>query len=535
MVRRIFINSTPTHLRIAITEDGKLAELFTEEPERTDTVGNIYLGKVSKVVQGMNAAFVNIGLEQDAFLHFSDVDESMEDNEEDDDEDARNQAVELPETDKVDSVEVALRLAKPVSKKKLPTFATKRSGLITINLHARQQVVVQVTRDAYGTKGVRVTTKVGIAGRNLVLLPFDTSIGVSRKVVSIKERKRLRAVAKSILRPGMGCIIRTAAAGLTEDEVRLEFESVLNQWDEIAADVRKATGPTLLYLEAGIAHSVIRDLFKSDVTQVIVDDRKLYREIKAYVQKTAPHLDGKVELFTEARSMFDVYGIEREVHLTHSRNVPLPSGGSIVIDHTEAMVVVDVNSGRASNERSQEGNAVKTNFEAVKEVAKQMRLRDIGGIICVDFIDMQQEENRRKLFNEMRNEVARDRAKTVVYPLSQIGLMQMTRQRIRRNLADRSSGDCPLCFGTGRVQSPETTVTGIDRWMRNYRAGTWHFGVTVAAHPYVCHYMQRKRSSTLWKWLRSYFLFVALREDDSLDAGEFRCFRGGNEITRQFM
>jgi ribonuclease G len=198
------------------------------------------------------------------------------------------------------------------------------------------------------------------------------------------------------------------------------------------------------------------------------------------------------------------------------------------------MVVIDVNSGRASNERSQEGNAVKTNFEAVKEVAKQMRLRDIGGIICVDFIDMQQEENRRRLYNEMKNEVARDRAKTIVYPVTQIGLMQMTRQRIRRNLSDRTSDDCPLCFGTGKVQSPATTVAAVDRWVRNFRAGTWSFRVTIAAHPYVCHYMQRNRSISLWKWLRSYFVMVTLREDDSLDAGEFRCYRGEKEITRQY-
>ncbi len=534
MVRRILINSTPTHVRIAITEDGRLAELFTEEPDRENQVGNIYLGRVTKILQGMNAAFVNIGLEQDAFLHFSDVDQSMEELSTDDDDDDE---APQPVADTVDSAAVALRQAKASPKKRLPTFSTKRSGQVTINLQAKQQVIVQVTRDAYGQKGVRVTTKVGMAGRNVVLLPFDDSIGVSRKVVSLRERRRLRSLAKSILPEGTGCIIRTAAAGLPDSDVQRDFEALIEKWRDVEAEVAKAKGPQLLYREPGITHSVIRDLFKDDVAQVIVDDHDLYRDIKAYVTRTASHLDGKIEFHEDNQPVFDVYGVEAEVQLTHARKVPLPSGGSVVIDHTEAMHVVDVNSGRASNERTQEHNAVKTNFEAVREVAKQLRLRDIGGIILIDFIDMQQEENRRRLMSEMRRELSRDRAKTVVYPVTQLGIMQITRQRIRRNIAERSSEDCPLCFGMGKVQNPETTVTGIDRWLRNYRARTWGLRISIAAHPYIVHFIERHRGTTLRRWLRKYFLFVSLVEDDKLEAGEFRAFRPGTskDITRQFM
>lgn len=532
MSRRILINSTPTHVRIAITEDGTLAELFTEEPDREGQVGNIYLGRVTKIIQGMNAAFVDIGLDQDAFLHFSDVDQTMEEVDTDEEEEDHR-----PGTTVVDSADVALRSSKAVHRKRLPTFSTKRSGEITINLQAKQQVIVQVTRDAYGQKGVRVTTKVGMPGRNVVLLPFDDSIGVSRKIVSQRERRRLRSIAKSILPEGMGCIIRTAAAGLEEDDVRADFEHLLGTWHEMEEEVRRSKEPRRIYTEPGITFAVIRDQFKDDVMQVVCDDRKLYREIKSYVQRIAPFLDGKVELYTETRPLFDEYGVEREVQLTHARKVPLPSGGSIVIDHTEAMVVVDVNSGRASNERSQEQNAVKTNFEAVREVAKQLRLRDIGGIIMVDFIDMSQEENRRRLVNEMKREVARDRAKTVIYPITQLGILQITRQRIRRNIAERSSEDCPLCFGTGKVQSPETTVTSIDRWLRNFRARTWGIRVTVAAHPYIVHYLERHRGRTVRQWLRKHFLFVRLEEDASLEAGEFKCFRSGSraDIARHYM
>jgi ribonuclease G len=419
-------------------------------------------------------------------------------------------------------------------RKKLPTFSTKRSGEVTINLQLKQKVIVQVTREAYHQKGVRVTTKVGMPGRNVVLMPFDESVGVSRKIVSMRERKRLRQTAREILPASMGCIIRTAAAGLDPSDVRRDFETLLEDWREIEADVRKSDEPRLLRQEAGTAHSVIRDLFKDDVAQVVVDDRKVYRDVRAYVERTAPHLHGKVELYTESRQIFDTFGIEKEVHQTHQRRVPLPSGGSIVLDHTEAMVVVDVNSGRASNERTQENNAVKTNFEAAREVAKQLRLRDIGGIIMVDFIDMQVEENRRKLITEMKRETSRDRAKTVVYPITQLGIMQLTRQRIRQSMAERMSDDCPLCFGTGKVQNPATTLATIDRWLRNYRARTWSLRVTIKAHPYVVHFLQRNRSQSLWKWLRSYFLFVRLEEDDEMEAGEFVGLVNGKEVTRTY-
>lgn len=531
MVRRILISSSATHLRIAITEDGKLVELFTETPDTEHHVGNIYLGRVTKIVQGMNAAFIGIGLGQDAFLHFSDVDSTMEDIATDDDEDDRPVASGLAAPD------VALRTSKASTNKKLPTFSTKRSGQVTINLQAKQMVVVQVTREAYHQKGVRVTTKVGLTGRNVVLLPFEDSVGVSRKIFAVRERKRLRGIAREILPADMGCIIRTAASGLPTDDVHRDFASLVEDWREMENEIHGAKGPMLLHQEASVAHSVIRDLFKDDVSQVVVDDRKLFRDLKTYVQRTARHLDGKLEFFADTKPLFDVFGIEREVHLAHSRRVPLPSGGSLIIDHTEAMVVIDVNSGRASNERTQEANAVKSNFEALKEVAKQLRLRDIGGMVLVDFIDMQQEENRRRLMTEMKKEVSRDRAKTIVYPVTQLGILQITRQRIRQSMAERTSEECPFCMGTGRVLSAASTVAEIDRWLRNYRAKTWGLRVTIATHPYIIHYIERNRAQTLRKWLRGYFLSVTLREDDSIEAGEFRCYVGSatKDITRQYL
>lgn len=532
-MRRILINSTSTNVRIAITDDGKLSELFTEEPAQENLVGNIYLGRVSKIVQGMNAAFVNIGLELDGFLHFSDVDAGMEDDDESyDDDDDR------PLTAAVDTADVALRTARAIPRtgKQLPVFSTKRSGNVHINLHARQQVIVQVSRDAYAQKGVRLTTRVALTGRNVVLLPFEDSIGVSRKIFNVRERKRLRTIARSILPAGTGCIIRTAAAGLPDEDVKADFTYLAEQWKEIEEEVRKAKGPALLYREPDLAIGVIRDLFKGSVQSVLVDDRKLYRSLKNYLQRSAPHMLSRMELYVDTRPLFDAFGIEKDVQHTHSRQVPLPSGGSIVIEQTEAMVVIDVNSGRASNEKSQEANATKTNFEAVPEIARQLRLRDLGGIIIVDFIDMQDDNNKRRLLQDMKKELTRDKARTIVFPLTQLGIMQLTRQRIRRNIAERTTEECPMCFGTGKIQSVDTLVASLDRWMRNYRAQTWKFRVKVKVHPYVAYYLRKKTGGMLRRWLLSNFILVSLQEDEGLDGTQFRCYLpSGSEITRKYI
>ncbi len=480
MKKEIIINSTLNEVRIAITEDGSLAEFFIEMPDKEKSIGNVYYGRVNKIVQGINAAFVDIGLAQDAFLHFSDVDESLENivtDEDDEDDGIPGDIFEDIEDPNYDSdysaAAVALRKTKYIGKSNSDpnkaTFRTKRSGNINIHLEEGQNILVQVVREAYSSKGVRVSTKIAIPGRYTVFLPFDSMIGVSKKIGTYQERKRLRFLARTSLPEGSGCIIRTAAFGKNEDELKLDWESLAKIWRDVEEKVKKAEGPKLVYQDMQLATSVIRDLFTHDVTRVVVDSKKLFKEITSYLRWASPNLVKKIELYDNPRPVFDAFGVEKELETTYKRKVPLSSGGSIVIDQTEAMTVIDVNTGRAMTDKQQEKNAIKTNLEALKEIARQIRLRDLSGIILVDFIDVSQDQNRKKIFNEMKKETRRDRSKTVIYPLTQLSLMQITRQRVNQNISEKTSETCPVCLGLGRIPSKAVVLNNIERWLKKFR------------------------------------------------------------------
>ena len=595
MKKEILISSTLNETRIAITENGELAELFVEVPDKERYVGNVYMGKVEKIIQGMNAAFVDIGLPQGAFLHFSDVDASLEEtvSMDDDDDDIipqekqsngfikmdfappgaisippsdtidadlqeilasilkkptvgmplgyheymMQQSEEMPElvTDTVveqennpmsDAAAIALRLKKMPEKnsgaKPLPTFSTKRSGTISINLQPKQTIIVQVVREGYSSKGVRVTTKVGLPGRYMVLLPFENLVGVSRKIPSLKERKRLRQISKTFVPPGIGCIIRTAAEDKSEAELSRDWAALMEQWREMEQNVITAKPPSLLYRDKSLTGSVIRDLFTEDVQRVVFDSPKLYKEIMQYLQVVAPDLQSKIALYEGRKPLFDYFRLERSIHETSARIVQLPSGGSIVIDQTEALHVVDVNSGRSTGEHEQEKVAFKTNMEALKAVAKQLRLRDIGGMIIIDFIDMQLEENRKKIFNEMRKELSRDRAKTVVYPITQLGLLQITRQRIRQAISERLSDKCPTCEGAGRILSKSVVFQEIERWIRIFRGQNLDFSVELHLHPSLAAYLTEGSLSRLSKLMIKYFIRIRLELHEEFAPDEFR-------------
>lgn len=541
MKKEIFISASLNEARIAITENGELAELFIETPDQERMVGSVFMGRVQKIAQGMNAAFIDIGLKQDAFLHFSDVDSTLEESFVTDEEDEDENPTPVNNAPLSEAAAIALRIKKPPSDtngKALPTFTTKRSGVISINLQPQQTVIVQVVREAYSTKGVRVSTKVALPGRYVVLLPFENVIGVSRKIASVKERKRLRALAKSILPPGAGCIIRTASDGKSEEDLRRDWDNLLDQWNEIELNVRNATKPpALLYRDKNITGSVIRDLFTSDVLRVVVDSKKLYNEIVSYLKWASPELSEKVFFYEGKKAIFEYFNIEKTIASTYARKVNMNGGGSIVLDQTEALFVIDVNSGRSTNEQEQEKIALRTNLDAVRVVAQQLRLRDVGGIIVVDFIDMQQEENRKRVWNEMRRELSKDRAKTVCYPITQLGLMQLTRQRIRQNITERLSDACPTCSGVGRVQSPSLILATIERWLRNFRVTTREFGVQIVVHPTVAEYLLEGAVSRLSRLMMKYFVRIRLQQSEHCPPDKFHVYslRHQKELTQEFM
>lgn len=553
MKKEIIINSTLNEERIAITEDGKLAELFIELPDKERSIGNIYLGKVTRIVQGINAAFIDIGLKQDAFLHFSDIDQSMENiitDEEDENQivskrqkkKKKGQKDKEESSDKIDSTSVALRKQSSANKdnnSNKAVFKTKKLGKFHINIEPKQNIIVQIVREAYSSKGVKVTTKIGIPGRYTVLMPFENSIGISRKINSIHERKRLRQLARTVLPMDYGCIIRTAALNKNDTELLNDWKSLLEVWKEIEEEVKKMDSPGLLYQDLKIATSVIRDLFTPEVKRVVVDSKKLHKEIITYLKSFSPHLVNKVDLYNEKIPIFDKFGIEKELESTSKRKVYLPSGGSIVIDQTEAMVVVDVNSGKSitTGEDQHEQNAFLTNMEAIREIARQIRLRDIGGMVLIDMIDVKRQKNKKKLLDEMRKELSKDRAKTMVYPLTQLSIMQITRQRINQNIGEKISEECPMCQGSGRVTSKGVVSNALERWLKNFRIHSREFRLILHVHPHLATYLTEGTISRLSRLMIKYFVKIKVQQSDVLKMDDFRFYsvRQQKDITQDYI
>ncbi len=539
MKKDILINSGVNEVRAAIVEDGNLAEYFIEFPERRRIVGNIYLGKVSNVVQGLNAAFVDIGFKNDAFLHFSDVDESLESSiiiDESDEDDSPSKKKNNKSKNEESSSDIALRnsLPKPGGKK-APKFSTKKTGEFAINLSVGQDVIVQVTREAYSNKGVKVTSKISIAGRYLVFLPFDNLLGVSQKIQSYDERKRLRKIMIELGGKKYGCIMRTATMNKTRKELKNDWDHLRSLWLEMETRISKVNAPALLYQDVTLSKSLVRDQFGNNTRSLIVDSKRLYKDICDYLNWTAPSFVEKVHLHLSDTSIFDYYGIEEKINTIYQRNVHLPGGGSLVFDQAEAMLVIDVNSGKQTG-ADQEKTAVKTNSEALKEIAQQIRLRDIGGMIVVDFIDMVKESNRKKLYNDFRKYMSGDRAKWVAFPLSQLGLLQITRQRINQNIGEKVTDICPNCRGVGRVSSSNVNLNQIERWLKNFKIYSKEFRLLLRVHPRIAEELNKGAMSKVSKLMFKYFVRIKIIQDDSIAQDQFKFFsvRQQKEVTGEY-
>jgi ribonuclease G len=370
-----------------------------------------------------------------------------------------------------------------------------------------------------------------------VLLPLEPSIGISRKVQHTKERRRLRRIAKSILPEGYGCIIRTVAQDKDEEVIRQDLTKLIDTWREIEVKMKNTSSPALLYKDQSIANTVMRDLFTPDIDKVVIDNRTLYREIRDYVEWAAPGLTEKVELYAGEKPIFEAYGVEKEIEKMFHARVYLPSGGYIILEQTEAMMVIDVNSGRYASNKEQELNSLRTNLESAREIARQIRLRDIGGLIVVDFIDLYEEKNRKKVYDELKKEMRRDRAKSVVLPMTQFGLVQMTRQRIRQQLIQTISEPCPICSGSGLVQSKSTVVRKIERWLSRFKENSREFRLTLTANPVIIDYLTEGAMGRLTKLMLKYFVRIKVVPDESMPVDEFHFFslRQQIDITEKFL
>ncbi len=419
--KQILVSSEPSELRVAVVEDGRLAEILIERPSKTSCLGNIYKGKVDNVLAGMDAAFVDIGLDKNGFLS---VDEVVVEDEPD-----------------------------------------RRGRRITQMLRPNQEILVQVSKDPMGNKGARLTTKLSLAGRYLVYVPNGSGVGVSRRLKQ-DERDRLRDLGKSLDARKAGLIARTAAEGTGIEELQRDLRFLSRLWARLKKKVDGVSAPGLVYAEVDVALETVRDLFNESCESVICDTVKRQKEIVTYLDKVAPELKDRVALYSGQEPLFAAQGIEEQISRALERRVNLPSGGNLVIDYTEALTVIDVNTGRYTGGKGLEDTTTKTNLEAAREVVRQLRLRDIGGIIVVDFIDMARAKNREAVLNRLEAELETDRTKTYVVELSPLGLVEMTRQNTTDGARGILTKTCPLCQGKARILSEETVALSVERSVR---------------------------------------------------------------------
>ncbi|MFZ1518443.1 MAG: Rne/Rng family ribonuclease [Ignavibacteriaceae bacterium] len=518
MIKEIIINSSSNQTRVAITEDGNLADFFVDYPENRRMVGDIYLGRVARVLPGIRAAFIDIGMKHDAFLHFSDIgDRTKQFQDMLGDEDSDVDDVDDEESKSGRNNGATLVAPEPVIPK----------------LRKGEEILVQITKEPVNNKGVRVTSSVSIPGRFCVLLPFDNKIGISKKISDYKERRRLRNIARGILPPNYGLIIRTVAKDQAEDAVKDDLTNLVKTWKTIEASAKSEEPPSIVHQDLSTTDSVIRDLLTPDISKVFVDQKKLYKQIKGYVQLVQPDLLEKIELYKSSSSIFDEFKIEEQVKTLMGRKVPLPSGGYLIIEHTEAMVVIDVNSGRYAKSKEQELNSLKTDLEASREIARQLRLRDIGGIIVIDFIDLEEDKNRKKIYDELKKEFRRDRSKVSVLPMSDFGLVQITRQRIRQNIMQAMKDVCPVCGGSGFMTKESHLVYDIEDWLKKFRRYSREFSLIIKCHPSDANRLRDKKFTRIQL---KYLVRLRIEEDMSIPMGKFRFYskKKGIDLTEKF-
>ena len=513
MKREILINANPRETRVAIIEDDQLVELLVDRPDARRMVGDIYLGRVEAVLPGIQAAFVDIGTEKSAFLHASDLVYPEDEGDEDDGD----------EDDEGDTERGRRRRAKAP-----PIQDVLKRG---------QDLVVQVSKEPISTKGPRVTAQVSLAGRFLVYMPFAERVGVSRKIGDREARKRLRAqVAEVLPKDSGGVIVRTVGEDVTKETLERELTTLIGQWKRIKRKTHFVRAPSAIHRETSLTRGLMRDVFSTKVEQVTVDSKQVYNEILEYLKGIAPELIDRVKLYEHEQPLFDKANIEQEIRDLFKRRCDLPSGGYLIIEPTEALVSVDVNSGRYTGKKDPEKTILRTNLEAAREVARQARLRDLGGIIVCDFIDMETRANRDKVLQELRTHLGRDRARTKAFAVSDLGLIEMTRQRVRQSHLQNMTEPCPTCNGTGRVFTAETIARRIERSIKRAGLEGRKDPLVVRLHPDVAMYVLENEKDLVKKLEKAVAFSIEFRDDPLLRPDEFKLVvkSAGRDITGQY-
>ena len=508
MNKELIINSTPQGVEIALLEDKKLVELHNEKLDANFGVGDLYLGKVKKLIPGLNAAFIDVGFEKDAFLHYTDLSPFAK------------SILKFTQLSIHDKSEEGIDFSKFEVEPEIV-----KTGKINEVLSGKPNVLVQILKEPIAAKGPRLSCEISLPGRFVVLTPFNDIVAVSKKIHSSDERKRLQKIIESIKIKNFGVIVRTAAEGKKTAELHEDLLVLINTWKNIQRNLKGAEAPAKILSEQTKATSMLRDLLTEDFNRIVVNDNGIFQDTKNYIQKIAPEKADIVGMHQNGSNIFDHYGITKQVKGAFGKTVNLNSGAYLIIEHTEALHVIDVNSGYKSISNNQEENALQTNLEAAEEIARQLRLRDLGGIIVVDFIDMKMPDNKRKLQDAMDEYMRPDRARHAVLPISKFGLMQITRQRMKPEMNINTSEDCPACNGTGKITSTILLVDEIEKKL-HYLITHQHKNLTLHVNPIVYSHLTKGWffNSIKYKWNKKFKTKINIVTDNNYHLVEFHFY-----------
>ncbi len=511
MNKELIINAAPQAIEIALLEDKKLVELHNENADSKFGVGDLYLGKVKKLIPGLNAAFIDVGFEKDAFLHYSDLSPYIR---------SILKFTKISMNDKSDtpfdfsSFDIEPEIVK--------------TGKIAEVLSGKPNILVQILKEPIAAKGPRLSCEISLPGRFVVITPFNNILAVSRKIHSSEERKRLQKIIEAIRPKNFGVIVRTAAEGKHTAELHDDLLGLIKTWETIQANLKGAVPPAKIMSEEGKTNSILRDLLTEDFNKIVVNDKNIYNDTKTYLQRIAPEKEDILSFHKNGTPIFDNYGITRQVKASFGKTVNLPSGAYLILEHTEALHVIDVNSGYKSVGNNQETNAFETNLEAAAEIARQLRLRDIGGIIVVDFIDMKLPEHKKKLAEQMDLFMRPDRARHAVLAISKFGLMQITRQRMKPEMNINTMEVCPSCEGTGKVSSTLVLEDEIEKNL-SYLIMQKHSGLTIEVHPILYAYLNKGLFSIRLKWCWKFKQNIKIKANTNYHLTEFHFYDKSDE------
>ena len=526
-MKEVLINSTSLEIRIAIVEDGDLVEFMIQREQTRRLVGDVYLGRVNAILPGIQASFVDIGYEKAGFLHASDLHASM---------DALAQmegGIDLddsgprrPSRRRRDSERSLNRGSGrgPGRGRRRDSGRGPKNGGLSIEkmLHKGQEILVQVTKEAIGTKGPRLSTQISLPGRYVVYMPNMDYLGVSRRIESREERGRLKSIISKKKPANCAIIARTACEGIEEKQIESDISYLHRLWQDTKKRSEKATAPSPIHEEVGLLVGMVRDIIADDVDRIQIDSEKEHRELMRYLRAFSPQFTSRVKLYKDKTAMFDKYNVEAEIEKSLERKVWLKQGGYLIFDHTEALVAVDVNTGRFVGKKDQEETILETNLLAAREVPRQLRLRDIGGIIVIDFIDMEVEANKKKVLAEIRHHLRKDRSRAKAFAISDLGLVEISRKRVRPSLLHFLSEECPYCNGIGKVLSFESLAIKIERWIRRVGAKTKEKKIQIRANSSLAIYLEEERSEMMDFLSRRYKMKIEIQDDPRLHREDFK-------------